>query len=375
MSYEEFKKRLSTIKNATSVQGKSYIQIHVSGDSIFYKRESGSIESVSLRELFHIFQSQAFINTIILRDLITGRKFSPSLAILIESGLYDGGGRRNENPTTLSLSQPLLKEEIPVITDTDELPGRGTKAEETFFAALRNLIGQEFVFAKSLSRPISSNQVSLNSDYKEMHFPKDIEKKIESVLVQLDSDLNLSIATMVHHIDGMIVKHPNLGTRIIEFDEEQHFTPARLITFEALNKDEFGQMIHFYDLICRNFGYFYSQVLPKHRIKQAQSDSVPAWDTFKQYLSENENPNNGYIKPKPGFPYPGGRIAQRAYYDLLRDLAHHSNHNQGKLLPIIRVPKFTLETINEKSFQAQSIKEIQSAINKYLSLLGFDSLL
>jgi len=375
MTYEEFKKRLSTIKNATSVQGKLYTQIHVSGDSIFYQRVSGSIESVRLRELFHVFQSQAFINTSILRDLITGRKFSPFHVILIELGFYDGGGRRNTNSAPPSVSLHSINEEVPVISDTDELPGRGTKAEETFFAALSNLLGQEFVLAKSLGRPISSNQVSLNSDYREMHFPEDIEKKIKSVLAQLGSDFNISTAKLVTHNDGMIVKNSNLGTRIIEFDEEQHFTPARLITLEALNKDELGQMIHFYELICMNSGYFYSQVLPKHRIKQAQSDSVPAWDTFKQYLSENENPNNGYIKPKPGFPYSGGRIAQRAYYDLLRDLAHHSNHNQGKLLPIIRVPKFILETINEKSFQAQSIKEIQSAINKYLSLLGFDSLL
>lgn len=372
MSHEEFKKRLSTIKNATSVQGKSYEKIHVSGDSIFYERESGSIESVSLMELFHVFQSQAFINTTILRDLITGRKFSPSLAILIESGLYDGSGRRSTNLAHLSLSNHSLNENVPVISDIDEQTGRGTKAEETFFAALRNVIGQEFVIAKSLGRPISSNQVFLNSDYREMHFPEIIEKKIKNVLTELGSDLKLSSASMVHHIDGMIVNHPILGTRIIEFDEEQHFTPARLITFEALDKDEFGLQINFNKLILRNSDYFYSEVLSKHRIKQTQSDSVPDWATFKQYLAENDNPNNGYIKPKPGFPYPGGRIAQRAYYDLLRDMAHHSNFNEGKLFPIIRFPKFILEKINEKNFQSQSIKEIQSAIKTYLVYLNFD---
>jgi hypothetical protein len=70
MSYEEFKKRLSAIKNAVSVQGKSYTQIHISGDSIFYERESGSMESVSLKELFHVFQYQSFINKTILRYLL-----------------------------------------------------------------------------------------------------------------------------------------------------------------------------------------------------------------------------------------------------------------------------------------------------------------
>jgi len=57
MDYSKFKERLGSIKTATSIQGKTYDKIHISDDSIYYERESGSDESISIKELYYIYQN------------------------------------------------------------------------------------------------------------------------------------------------------------------------------------------------------------------------------------------------------------------------------------------------------------------------------
>ena len=127
MDYIEFKKCLSVIQDATSVRNKSYKNIHVSRDEIYFERESKSYEPISIRELFKVYQTCDFIDTVILRKFITGRTFSPSLAILIESGLYDSGGHRISDSGLLNQSTLKAQESESPVTDTDELPGRVTK--------------------------------------------------------------------------------------------------------------------------------------------------------------------------------------------------------------------------------------------------------
>jgi hypothetical protein len=377
MDYSKFKEQLGRIKTATSIQGKTYDKIHVSGDSIYYERESGSDESISIKELYYIYQNLSFINTTILRDYITGRKFSPSFAILISAGYYDGSGRRLSN-SSISAKQELSPQpgkennvELQIV-DIDEQSGRGTKAEETFFAAMRNLLDHQYVFAKSLGKTLNSSQVYLKSDYREMHFPEPINDLFKRVLDDLGSDFSFPSNSMIHHIDGMVINHPVLGTRIIEFDEEQHFTPAKLLTVNAVDEFEPSQMNKYYKIICSNNDYFHQYVLQKHRIKLSDSSSVPTWSQLKEALVQKDNAGNGYIKPKSGFPFIGGRIAQRAYYDLLRDMAHYSDFNKPRLLPAIRFPMFLMETLNEKSFNNLTIREIQNSIKEYLALLDFD---
>ena len=60
MRKEEFIQRLRAVKSATSEQGKLYINIKVVGNSISYTRESGSVEQVSIEELFHVYQTLTF---------------------------------------------------------------------------------------------------------------------------------------------------------------------------------------------------------------------------------------------------------------------------------------------------------------------------
>lgn len=94
MEIEKFVTLLSQVHEAVSVKGRNYTDIQVSGSRIMYTRESNSHESIDIQELFEVFEKVNCINTIILRNYITGRKFSPALAILKAAGLYNEQGMR-----------------------------------------------------------------------------------------------------------------------------------------------------------------------------------------------------------------------------------------------------------------------------------------
>lgn len=123
------------------------------------------------------------------------------------------------------------------------------KAETIFFRALNNVLGEPYVLSKSLNKPISSDIIYLNSDYRRMNFQVETEKLFSDVLNELGSDFKFSSQSLVHHIDGMVYQHPQLGTRIIELEEEQHFTAARLLIIKApyfCNPQIYSQIFHYY---------------------------------------------------------------------------------------------------------------------------------
>lgn len=39
------------------------------------------------------------------------------------------------------------------------------------------------------------------------------------------------------HFDGRLINHPQLGSRIIEFDEVHHFTPHRMKTIQLFDEE------------------------------------------------------------------------------------------------------------------------------------------
>lgn len=370
MEYESFKRQIGSLSSAESKKGKLYSNVQVIGDQIWFTRESGSREDLSIRELFAVYSRLDYINTTILRKYITGRMFSPSMAILKAAGLYDPSGFRITNRAD---KDAIVSSEIKVKEDfsQEQIEIHDEKAEGNFFAALGNLLDNNYVLAKTLGKPVRSDHVFLNSHFEEMKFPEDANAMIRKVLDELNSDYNMSRNSMVQHIDGMIVNHPTLGTRIVEFDEEQHFTPARLVTFTALDENDYAGLIQLYAAIINNNDYFHNSVLKKHRMKFSSDDNVPNWEDFKEMILTYSKPNNGYIRPTVGFPYLGGRIAQRAYYDLLRDLAHLSVSNKNRLEPVIRIPKFLIEVICKNGFENLTMKQVQDGLKEGFRLLGY----
>ncbi len=100
---------------------------------------------------------------------------------------------------------------------------------------------------------------------------------------------------------------------IIEFDELQHFTAFRTRTFEHYPADaQLGFDVDAYRSLCN----------------QHATDAL------------NKGPA-GYRKPKPEFPFYGGRAAQRALFDACRDLLPV----QHGLEPTVRISEFELPSL------------------------------
>ena len=370
MEYLDFKLHLSGISKANSVkEKKKYINISLKDDQIYFQRESDSYESISVFELYEVYKKCNFINTTILRDYITGRKFSPSFAILIESGLYDKNGHRlNEDIVTGETKSDLNAESsVPIDLET-EVTEVSEKDEGRFFAALANLLDSKNIKAKSLFKPVTSSDLILYKSHDKMELDEIASNQMELLLEQLGSNGKLGSGNLERFIDGMIVNHPVLGTRIVEFDEEQHFTPARLVTLRVLKDVEDYPFLDLYIQLCELAPYLNDFVLPKHRVKEKFNEDIVDFKKFQVWLKEITpfGKNNGFIAPKSGFDFIGGRIAQRAYYDTLRDVAHLAKANHSKLSQVIRFPKAYVTLVLKKDFDQVTMGELQKVIAQYL---------
>lgn len=250
-------------------------------------------------------------------------------------------------------------------------PHYDERYEVMFFGVLHELLDYSHLYARAIGRPVRAGQLFLDSDYRLMGFGPQQELAVERVLEALGSDMQLKGGSLQHHVDGLILNHPRLGSRIIAFDEEQHFTPARLLSLQALQDDAFSKMVELYRTICCDNDYFRQKVLPVHGLKIPRGARVPAYDEFMQLVAQNPGGQNKYSGPRRGFPFAGGRIAQRAYFDLLRDLLHLSAHNQQlNLRPLIRVPRYSIEACHDKPMQQQSRKELREAVRSLISGLA-----
>ena len=128
-----------------------------------------------------------------------------------------------------------------------------------------------------------------------------------------------------------------------------------------------AKYMNHYRALCNDLAAF-NAMLRKHRLP-VQVDRMPAsLADFRELVERYARPGNGYIKPKEQFNYLGGRIAQRAYYDALRDIAHLDERNRF-LLPPIRFSIFELERKTGQSIQKTSEQELASLIKARLSKL------
>ncbi len=106
--------------------------------------------------------------------------------------------------------------------------------------------------------------------------------------------------------DGILINHPKLKSRVIEFDEEQHFTPHRMKSIELFN--EYLPFSVEYEM------FFNTDEVRKKSIRKNRLNNIVDVIMFRnleettvkirEYL-ENNNVNNRYIGDRPGFNYPG----------------------------------------------------------------------
>lgn len=318
MDKEKFIEKLRRTRCAVSVTRKRYNLIKVNSDRIQFIREHNTkSESILVSELFDLYTNESSITTIVAKSYISGRVQSPAVAILNRIK-YDSSSEKTFDNNRIYDDFSNKKDKKNRIKD-----------ETKFFIALSEIFGNNYIQSKSINRAINSSQVFLSNNYLDYKFNHKVNDCYEGILKNLKSNNLFSSNSLSHYIDGIIINHPILKTRIVEFDEEQHFTPARKDSLKHLSEILPDYYFSEFNEICNNKEYLNKFVLKKHRIKN-ELDSVPgSFIEFANWLEQSNEKPSGYICEKEGFDFLGGRIAQRAYYDCLRDTAHLSKRNSA----------------------------------------------
>lgn len=356
MNKNEFIKKLKNIKTATSVTGVKYRLINVNVTTIeFVRKNNTKSESISISELYDLYSNETFINTTIAKSYISGIVQSPAVAIL------------NQIKDISSSDSVLEKgENDNIFSDKDEqIISVKINDETKFFLALSEIVGVDYIQSKSVGKSIDSSHIFLSNNYQDYSFKQDVIDCYINILADLISNNLFSSDSLSHHVDGIIIDHPHLNTRIVEFDEEQHFTPARKDTLKHLLNILPDNYLSSYVEICNDLNYLNDFVLKKHRVKNKLKSLPKSFIYFVKWLEQSNEKSSGYISEKKGFKFLGGRIAQRAYYDCLRDTAHLSEKNSNFDIPL-RFAKKKFEDKEGIDFALISVARIKDIIIEVL---------
>ncbi len=183
----------------------------------------------------------------------------------------------------------------------------------------------------------------------EAGLPSEVEGRLGALLQSFGgSRRDWPAASLLARVDGLITGQP-LGPCLVEFDEEQHFSPYRSAAIDALaGTVEMRFDAAAYRRYCTDpdkFREFWrksrlpSRLLPPRGLVTDKSQLAAIL-----FRNQGAIPDSGYIRAKVGFPFAGGRIAQRAYYDALRDCIHLAEGWRGRgFRPVLRVAVWDLE--------------------------------
>ena len=178
------------------------------------------------------------------------------------------------------------------------------ESEKLFFAALQQIVKPRHLKAKSLDRRVSTEDVFLDSDYTLFDLPADVVAAFGPLLEGLLNTGPIPSGSLSRYVDGLLVGHPELGTRIVEFDEEQHFNTFRLVTLQCLAPMVSTSYAEHYLKLCGKVDVF-NAMLKKHRLR-VKVTSVPGdAASFQALVEAHATTKNGYIAPKAGFEYWG----------------------------------------------------------------------
>lgn len=247
-------------------------------------------------------------------------------------------------------------------------------AETIFFEALEMCVGKAAVLRKGppVVSFLARGGVRLMSNHRALRFPSAVSEVLDAIYEQLGGVWDdCSPRDLTGYIDGMLTADHPLGPCLVEFDEEQHFSPFRLVTLPMESKVvRTGFDIDEYLRFCTSEDY-YRRFLRKHRLRVMGKATQPTIDDLLKLIgSATSSARNGFIAPKPGFPFPGGRVAQRAYYDVLRDFLPLSDTGRTfGLKPTIRVSLFELEEELGSHLDRSPVPTIADALSARLAKL------
>lgn len=361
MKIEEFREKISKFKLVKSVTGIKYDIVEINNDYIVFKRRhKTATEKILISELYDFFINEDEYKTTTAKKYISGRVQSTSVGILLS--LTERLMKTDEKKIEKEKEENAIVEK----KEQDNILKRINTDEDKFFTALSKLIGEEFVKSKSIGKPITSSDVFLSNNYLDYDFNMELNVCYDEILSKLNSNKLFKSNSLSQYIDGLIVNHPVLKNRIVEFDEEQHFTPARkdcLVELKNILPDTY--LLKSKEL-CDNLDYLNNKVLTKHRIKNKLMSTPNTFNEFVDWLMVSKEKVSGYISAKQGFEYLGGRIAQRAYYDCLRDTAHLSPKNND-LHPPLRFAKKWFEDMDNRYFKDIKITTLVKLIDELLA--------
>jgi hypothetical protein len=246
---------------------------------------------------------------------------------------------------------------------------KSEKDENIFLKAISNVISDKYLLSNKIKKPISEEHLYLGKDFKSFQIDDDLKSSLYDLTKQLKCSYEFSKGGLYQYLDLMVLNHPKLGSRLIEFDEEQHFTVFRKETI--LKIESFFPLEFWTDYIsyCSNI-YYQNQMLKKNRIKYNTDKLIGNIQEFEYIISNYTNTNNGYVEPKQDFPFVGGRIAQRAYFDSIRDIIHFDRRNKH-LKPIIRISKIDIEKTYNQPFNRIKLNQIEDYVrSKLLKING-----
>lgn len=190
------------------------------------------------------------------------------------------------------------------------------KAQDKFLQALIEALGDKSFVDRHPG-------IKIKPDYRLNAFTDSrLNEAFAYILEELGSTYDFSNRSLP--VDACIVNHPKFKTRIVEFDEAQHFTLHRRKTIEVIK-----------DILPLHFQKSYLELF-------LQPETIQAMESTTQG-------RQGFNRPACGFSFPGGRACQRAYYNTLKDCAHMSLHNP-RLSPILRFNIFEFELVAKQAF-------------------------
>ena len=332
MNFEEFKRKLVQIKVAISEQGKLYTNVQVVGNYIQYSRESGSREQINIYELFEVYNKESFINTTILRNYITGRKFSPSLAFLKTAGFYDSRGNRIHNPKASVYENNTNKTTVTNIGDS--VNNRSHKLEP-IAQSISQYLEKKFKKPARYIVEYSPGWLTAVPDKDILIDHWALVKNVYASLMDnkfdLDKQLKLVKKTGKQYYD---IWFDDPYFFALEFDEEQHFNQFRGRTLAFYSDFDCGINLKDYKNYCnveKKPGTSGFQKLKSHDV------------LFPEMLPGEKQDN---------------RIRQRAFRDFLKDILPVAND----YCPTVRIP---FQLVNKKKgFNQSDLQKIVNYINR-----------
>jgi len=202
-------------------------------------------------------------------------------------------------------------------------------AEDKFFNAIKYVLGEAHVIHKP--------DLSIHTAYQRMHYQNIVNELAESILENFNSTYDFS--NRMTPVDGNIVDHPLYGTRLIEFDEYQHFTPMRAKVIKLSEQT-----------LPLDFHNHYLMLIETQEVKDKMQAVIR---------------RSGFRKPVAGFQFENGRMFQRAFFDFLKDYAHLSEE-YSSFSPIMRFTMPDFEAMSGNEFLHISDNTLREIIEQQL---------